>query len=182
MKKIHILILMFLLFIPVFVNAESIQTGKFKYMPAFEDETEEVYYYSDNYFKESGKIDNEHLLAMSYNMALSTFEIRGCSYSKTLLEEIRKNNVSAEQKNEPCIVGVCYLSKNVENNEGAGVYYNDTDTSETINKSTFEKKNFSSNVQTILDQLSNSSSNTVNVANSSAWKDDSKGIILVGIL
>ena len=88
MKKIHILILLFLLFIPVFVNAESIQTGKFKYMPAFEDETEEVYYYSDNYFKESGKIDNEHLLAMSYNLALSTFEIRGCSYSKTLLEEI----------------------------------------------------------------------------------------------
>ena len=31
MKKIHILILLFLLFIPVFVNAESIQTGKFKY-------------------------------------------------------------------------------------------------------------------------------------------------------
>lgn len=88
MKKIHILILLFLLFIPIFVNAESVQTGKFKYIPAFEDETEEVYYYSDNYFKESGKIDNEHLLAMSYNLALSTFEIRGYSYSKTLLEEI----------------------------------------------------------------------------------------------
>ena len=96
--------------------------------------------------------------------------------AKNLLEEIRKNNVSAKQKNEPSIVGVCYLSKNVENNEGEGVYYYDTDTSEEITKTIFEKKNFSSDVQTILDQLSNSSSNTVNVANSSAWKDDSKGI------
>ena len=116
MKKIHILILLFLLFIPVFVNAESIQTGKFKYMPAFEDETEEVYYYSDNYFKESGKIDNEHLLAMSYNLALSTFEIRGCSYSKTLLEEIGFEDFQAfdmEEKPTLDTIGMVIAHKKV---------------------------------------------------------------------
>ena len=119
MKKIHILILIFLLFIPIFVNAESVQTGKFKYMPAFEDETEEVYYYSDNYFKESGKIDNEHLLAMSYNLALSTFEIRGCSYSKILLKDIGfKNFIAYDMKEKPTLdtVGMVIATKKVGKN------------------------------------------------------------------
>jgi hypothetical protein len=116
MKKIHILILLFLLFIPGFVNAESVQTGKFKYMPAFEDETEEVYYYSDDYFKESGKVDNEHLLAMSYNLALSTFEIRGYSYSKALLEEIGFKNFKAyEMEEKPTLdtIGMVIAHKEV---------------------------------------------------------------------
>ena len=89
MKKIHLLlVLLCLLFLPIMVNAESVMTGKFSYMPAFENKKEEVYYYSDNYFKNSSKTDNEHLLAMSYNLALSTFEVKGCSYSKALLKDI----------------------------------------------------------------------------------------------
>lgn len=89
MKKLAIILAsLFLALMPFSASAESIRTGKYKYMPAFEDETEETYYYSDEYFKESGKIDNEHLLSMSYNLALSTFEIRNSSYSKNLLEEI----------------------------------------------------------------------------------------------
>ena len=89
MKKIHLLlVLLCLLFLPIMVNAESVMTGKFSYMPAFENQKEEVYYYSDNYFKNSSKTDNEHLLAMSYNLALSTFEVKGCSYSKALLKDI----------------------------------------------------------------------------------------------
>ena len=120
MKKIHILILLFLLFIPIFVNAESVQTGKFKYMPAFEDETEEVYYYSDDYFKESGKTDNEHLLAMSYNLALSTFEIRGYSYSKALLEEIGFKDFQAfdmEEKPTLDTIGMVIAHKEVNGKE-----------------------------------------------------------------
>ena len=116
MKKIHLLILLFLLFIPVFVNAESVQTGKFKYMPAFENKTEEVYYYSDDYFKESGKKDNNHLLAMSYNLALSTFEIRGYSYSKALLEEIGFKDFQAyDMKEKPTLdtVGMVIAHKKV---------------------------------------------------------------------
>ena len=88
MKKIYTIILLLTILIPIFGNAESVQTGKFKYMPAFEEETEETYYYSDNYFQESGKTYNEHLMGMSFNLAISTFEIRGSSYSKTLLEEL----------------------------------------------------------------------------------------------
>lgn len=88
MKKNNLLILLLVLVIPIFVNAETVKTGKFSYMPAFSNEKKETYYYSDDYFKNSGKIDNEHLLAMSYNLSLSTFEIRGCSYSESLLKDI----------------------------------------------------------------------------------------------
>ena len=116
MKKNHILILLFLLFIPIFVNAESVKTGKFKYVPAFEDEKEEVYYYSDDYFKNSGKTNNEHLLAMSYNLAISTFEIRGYSYSKALLKEIGFDKFQAfdmEEKPTLDTVGMVIAHKKV---------------------------------------------------------------------
>ena len=95
---------------------------------------------------------------------------------KTLLDEIEKNNVSAEQKNELSIIGVCYLSKNVENNDNAGVYYYDIATSGAITKDTLKQMNFSSDVKTILNQISQSSSYTVNVPNTIFWEDDSKGI------
>lgn len=73
--------------IPFAVKAESVQTGKFRYMPAFEEETQEVYYYSDDYFSKSGKEYNEHLLSMSYNLTLSTFEVRGGEYCTSLLTD-----------------------------------------------------------------------------------------------
>ena len=95
---------------------------------------------------------------------------------KTLLDEIEKNNLSAEQKNELSIIGVCYLSKNVENNDNAGVYYYDIATSGAITKDTLKQMNFSSDVKTILNQISQSSSYTVNVPNTIFWEDDSKGI------
>ena len=119
MKKLYILILILFMFIPVLVNAESVQTGKFKYMPAFEDETEEVYYYSDDYFKETGKEYNEHLLGMSYNLSLSTFEIRDYSYSKDLLEEIGYNKFKAyDMKEKPTLdtIGMVIATKKVGKN------------------------------------------------------------------
>ena len=119
MKKNIILIILLLILLPVLVNAESVQTGKFKYMPAFEDETEEVYYYSDDYFKETGKEYNEHLLEMSYNLSLSTFEIRDCSYSKDLLEEIGYKNFKAyDMKEKPTLdtIGMVIATKKVGKN------------------------------------------------------------------
>ena len=95
---------------------------------------------------------------------------------KALLDEIEKNNVSAEQKNELSIIGVCYLSKNVENNDRAGIYYYDIANSGAITKDTLKQMNFSSDVKTILNQISESSSYTVNVPNTIFWEDDSKGI------
>ena len=96
MKIIKYLLFVLILLIPIITNAESVQTGKFSYMPAFSDKTEETYYYSDDYFRQSGKIDNEHLMTMSYNLALSTFEIRDYTYSKALLEELGFSDIKAE--------------------------------------------------------------------------------------
>lgn len=93
-------ILFVMLLIPITTKAETVQTGKFKYMPAFENVAEETYYYSDDYFKQSGKEDNEHLLAMSFNLAISTFEIQNYSYSKDLLEEIGFKDIKAEDMKE----------------------------------------------------------------------------------
>ncbi len=103
MKKCYFLVLLLILFIPVFVNAETVKTGKFSYMPAFSNETKERYYYSDDYFKNSGKTDNEHLLAMSYNLSLSIFEISGYSYSESLLKDIGFKDFKAYDMEEVSI-------------------------------------------------------------------------------
>lgn len=104
MKKSKIIIAFVLLFvmllIPITTKAETVQTGKFNYMPAYEDMAEETYYYSDDYFKQSGKEDNEHLLAMSMNLAVSTFEIRNYTYSRALLEDIGFEDIKAEDMEE----------------------------------------------------------------------------------
>ena len=95
MKKFFLLFIVGIFVLPTIVCAESVQMGKFKYMPAFSEQTEETYYYSDDYFRQSGTVDNEHLLGMSYNLALSTFEVRNYTYSKELLEAIGFKDIQA---------------------------------------------------------------------------------------
>ena len=119
MKKYSILItiIIFVFFIPITVNAASVKTGTFKYMPAFEDEAEERYYYSDDYFKQSGKIYNEHLLSMSYNLAISTFEVRNYTYSRDLLNEIGFKDIEAiEMEEKPTIdtIGTVIAHKEID--------------------------------------------------------------------
>ena len=117
MKKGYLLFLICILFLPFIVNAETVQTGKFSYMPAYEEETKEVYYYSDEYFKKSGKIDNEHLLAMSFNLAISTFEIRGYSFSSSLLKDIGFKDFKAyEMEEKPSVntIGTVIAHKKVD--------------------------------------------------------------------
>ena len=118
MKKICLIFLLIILFVPNVVNAETVKTGKFKYMPAFEEETEEIYYYSDNYVKESGKVNNEHLLTMSYNLALSTFEIRGSTYTSQLYKDIGFKNIQADDMNEETslnTIGTVIAHKKIDN-------------------------------------------------------------------
>ena len=82
------------------VNAATVQTGKFSYMPAFEDKKDEVYYYSDEYFSGSGKKYNEHLCTMSYNLSLSTFEIKGATYVTKLYNDIGFTDIDIKDMNE----------------------------------------------------------------------------------
>ena len=53
----------------------DIIVGKFKYGSTLDKiDRNGIYYYSDSYFEESGKILNSHLRTMSLNAALATFE------------------------------------------------------------------------------------------------------------
>ena len=82
--------------IPLTVGAEApdVIKGTFSYMPAYEETTEETFYYSDGYFAQSGKAGNDHLLTMSYCLALSTFEVCGATYASELFGKIGFTDVS----------------------------------------------------------------------------------------
>ena len=95
---------------------------------------------------------------------------------QNMLLAIKNNNTLAIQKNEPSVIGVCLLSKNIKNNENDGVYYYDKALSGDVTKSTLENMNFSSDVETISNQIIPNSTYNVNIANTTAWKDDAKGI------
>lgn len=123
MKKLKILSTLFfsIIFIHLLtsnVSATSVQSGTFTYMPAYSEEIEGTYYYSDDYFKQSGKMDNEHLLTMSFNLALSTSEIRGSSYVKKLYEDIGFENISIseiDEKPTKDTIGTAIASKKIGN-------------------------------------------------------------------
>ena len=95
---------------------------------------------------------------------------------QNMLLAVKNNNTLAIQKNEPSVIGVCLLSKNIKNNENDGVYYYDKALSGDVTKSTLENMNFSSDVETISNQIIPNSTYNVNIANTTAWKDDAKGI------
>ena len=162
-KTIIIVLLSCLLLLIILVTILIVSIGALKESPA----TNEVS--SANVLTVDSHAQNSKFEPY-FNTEATTNEV------KTLLDEIEKNNLSAEQKNELSIIGVCYLSKNVENNDNAGVYYYDIATSGAITKDTLKQMNFSSDVKTILNQISQSSSYTVNVPNTIFWEDDSKGI------
>ena len=74
--------------------ADDMTTGTFTYMPAFSGPTQETFFYSDAFFAESAKTYNGHLLVMSYDLAISTFEIRNATYVTKLFEDIGFSDVS----------------------------------------------------------------------------------------
>ncbi len=113
MKKY--LLILILLFVPVSVNALDIINGKFRYTPAFEDPVKEKFYYRDEYFTKSGKINDQHLLTMSYNLALSTFEVENTKYVTELYDLIGFKNIKTEGINDNTI-GTAIASKKIENN------------------------------------------------------------------
>ena len=119
MKKIvYLLFFIIIISLSKSVYGASVQTGKFSYMPAFADKAEEVYYYSDDYFDKSGKEYNEHLLTMSLNLALSTFEIRNATYVTKLYNDIGFKDISVEDMLEkPTLdtIGTAIAHKKVGN-------------------------------------------------------------------
>ena len=77
-------------------SQSSLIRGTFCYMPSFGEHCEEsVFYYSDEYFTQSSKVENRHLLALSMDFALSTFEIRNYTYSAKMLRSMGFRDLAA---------------------------------------------------------------------------------------
>lgn len=119
-KRLFIVSLLFAIIVTVFsfpvVNAADVQTGKFNYISVSDEVLEDEYYYSDDYFRQSGKIGNEHLLTMSYNLAISTSEIQNAEFITKIYNDIGFNDISIEdikQKPTKDTIGTAIAHKKI---------------------------------------------------------------------
>ena len=103
----------------------DVQKGTFEYMPSFEESSvEDVYYYSDNYFQNSGKEENEHLRTMSLCLALSTITAvdkeNQAENVENLLEDIGFYDISVEDIEEETskdTIGTAIAHKKIKEKE-----------------------------------------------------------------
>lgn len=93
---------------------------------------------------------------------------------KNLLYEIRINNLTARRSEESAIIGVCYISKNVTDDNSHGIYKLDLDPAQISKKDLYEIL-FTSEVETIVNCLKPGTSYTVNVPNTKAFIYDQEG-------
>lgn len=95
---------------------------------------------------------------------------------KNLLSEIRTNNLTAERNEEAAIIGVVFCSKNCTTNFYKGIYGSSstigTTDPDTITKYTFDNAIFSSDVQSITNELKTRTTYTVNVPNVKVYGED----------
>lgn len=93
---------------------------------------------------------------------------------KNLLYDIRTNNLTARRSEEQSIIGVCYISKNVTDDNSHGIYKLDLDPAQITKKDLYEIL-FTSEVETIVNCLTPGTSYTVNVPNTKAFNGDQQG-------
>ncbi len=98
---------------------------------------------------------------------------------KSLLSEIRTNNLTATINEESSVIGVVFVSKNATSNSFKGIYGSSTTLGNTdpedITRSTFDNATFCSDIQSITNALKPGTSYTVNVPNTKAYKGDQEG-------
>ena len=101
---------------------ESIKSGLFEYEQTVTDESiKEKYFYSDSYFKESGKETNEHLRTFAMALALAfnpTNRKETVNYNlNKLLEELSFENIKYYDLDDfsKDTIGIAIASKNLNN-------------------------------------------------------------------
>ena len=120
MKKVLLLSLALIILLSSSVFAYDMQIGVFSYMPAFEEKVTEEYCYTDDFFTKSGKEYDEHLLTMSCNLAVSTFEIENSTYVTKLLRDIGFTDIKTEDMTEkPTVdtIGTAIAHKKIGEND-----------------------------------------------------------------
>ena len=82
--------------------------------------------------------------------------------------------MTARRSEESEIIGVCYISKNVTDDNSHGIYKLDLDPAQMSKKDLYEIR-FTSEVETIVNCLKPGTSYTVNVPNTKAFIHDQEG-------
>ena len=94
--------------------------------------------------------------------------------AKSLLSEIRTNNLTASRNEECATIAVCLVSPDATADERNGIYGMTTD-SKNISGATFENYTFTPDVSKVTLQLKPGKNYTINVANSKVWNGDQEG-------
>ena len=94
--------------------------------------------------------------------------------AKSLLSEIRTNNLTASRNEECATIGVCLVSPDATADERNGIYGMTID-SKSISDATFENYTFTPDVSKVTLQLKPGKNYTINVANSKVWNEDQEG-------
>ena len=127
----------------------------------------------------SSNVSKDKLKSQAVKAHNSTFESYfGTDISSTevkaLLTNIRTNNSSAVSNKEPSIIAICFASIDTSSSSGKGIYSDEIDPGK-MNKSTFNDKNFYTDIQSIINKLQARKTYTINVPNTKAFKQDKEG-------
>ena len=90
---------------------------------------------------------------------------------KNLLSEIRTNNLTSQRNEDQAIVGICFISKDVTQDEAHAIYSLDLDPKNFNKKDSYELM-FTSDLQGITNVIRPGTSYTVNVPNTKAFTND----------
>ena len=93
---------------------------------------------------------------------------------KSLLSQIRTNNLSAVSNKEPSVIAICFASVDTSPSTDKGIYTYEIDPGK-MNKSTFNDVNFYTDIQSIINRLQAKKTYTINVPNTKAFKQDKNG-------
>ena len=93
---------------------------------------------------------------------------------KSLLSQVRTNNMSANNNKEPYVIGICFVSIDTTASENKGIYTYEVDP-ENMRKSTFDSLNFYTDIQNVINRLKATKTYIINVPNSRAFKNDKSG-------
>ena len=93
---------------------------------------------------------------------------------RSLLSQVRTNNLNATSNKEPSVIAICFVSINTSDSTEKGIYSYEVDPLK-IGRTTFDDLNFYTDIQNIINRLSPRTTYTINVPNSKAYKHDKEG-------